>query len=80
MYKPTPRFNDHGSSCKGHANAMLDSEMTTREERDLMIRAINNYVPDENNSQAKGVEHGASGSKVLDTDTRAGSEVRPVQI
>jgi len=43
--KPIPRFNDHGATCKGHANWMLDSELKTQEERDILISAIDNYLP-----------------------------------
>ncbi len=43
-YKPVPRLNDHGSGCKGHCNWMLDCEFKTREERDIMISALDNYI------------------------------------
>lgn len=43
-YKPIPRFNDHGSSCKGHSNSMLDCEYTKKAERDLMVNVIDNYL------------------------------------
>ncbi len=43
-YKAVPRFNDHGSSCKGHANSMLDCEYTKKEERELLIAIIDNYT------------------------------------
>ena len=42
IYKPIPRFNDHGS-CKGHANTMLDMTYETQEERDLLDRVIEHY-------------------------------------
>lgn len=44
QYKPIPRFNDHGASCKGHANAMLDCEYTKQEERDLLKDIIDRYL------------------------------------
>lgn len=44
-YKLVPSFNDHGSSCKGHANWMLDCDMTKKEEREIMVTAIDNYLP-----------------------------------
>jgi len=44
--KAIPRFNDHGSACKGHANYMLDCEYTKQEERDLLIGIIDNYLKD----------------------------------
>jgi len=43
-YTPIPRYNNHGPGCSNHQNWMLDSEMTTREERDCMIRALDNYT------------------------------------
>jgi hypothetical protein len=43
-YKPIPRFNDHGSACKGHANAMLDCEYTKQEERDLLSNVLTHYI------------------------------------
>lgn len=42
--KPIPRFNDHGPTCKGHGNWMLDCEFTRQEDRDLMIRIIDNAI------------------------------------
>lgn len=44
-YSPIPRFNDHGSGCKGHANWMLDCEFTKKDERDTLIMALDNYLP-----------------------------------
>lgn len=46
-FEPIPPFNDHGSSCKGHANWMLDSTLETEEERSVLIKAIDNYLPKE---------------------------------
>lgn len=46
-YKPIPKFNDH-TNCKGHANWMLDSELETQEDRDILISAIDNYLPNKN--------------------------------
>lgn len=43
-YPPIPRFNDHGSTCKGHANWMLDCEYTKQEERDLLVSVLDNYI------------------------------------
>lgn len=43
-YKPILKFNDH-VNCKGHGNWMLDSELDTREDRDILISAIDNYLP-----------------------------------
>jgi hypothetical protein len=41
---PIPGFKDH-SNCQGHANWMLDCTFTTQEERDILIAAIDNYLP-----------------------------------
>ena len=43
-YKPIPRFNDHGATCKGHQNHMLDCEYTTKEDRDNLARVIDKYL------------------------------------
>ena len=43
-YKPVPRFNDHGATCKGHQNWMLDCEYTNKEDREALIKAIDNYL------------------------------------
>lgn len=42
-YKPIPSFNDH-QNCKGHANWMLDCTFTKEEERELMIKSLDNYI------------------------------------
>lgn len=39
-YKSFPRFNDHVSSCKGHANFMMDCEFEKEEDRSLMISVL----------------------------------------
>lgn len=44
MFKPIERFNDHGSTCKGHANHMLDCDYTEKEDRDLMVTILDNYI------------------------------------
>jgi len=44
IYKQTPRFNDHGSSCKGHSNALLDCTFETQDEVDLLVKILDNYV------------------------------------
>lgn len=50
-YKPIPRFNDHGSGCKGHGNFMLDSTLETEADRQAVIRALDNRISkDETNS------------------------------
>lgn len=46
-YKPTPRFNDHGGTCKGHANYMLDCEYTEKKDRDLLSGVLSHYISDE---------------------------------
>lgn len=48
-YPPCPKFNDHGSSCKGHSNAVLDCTFETKEEVDLLKKIIGNYIDTEEN-------------------------------
>jgi len=43
-FEPIPRFNDHGAGCKGHLNWMLDCTMEKQEEREIMIKSIENYI------------------------------------
>ncbi len=42
-FKP---FNDH-SNCKGHANFMLDSNLEKDIDREVVIKAVENYVKKE---------------------------------
>ena len=42
--KPIPKFRPHGAECKNCGNWMLDCEYTRQEERDNLIRCINNYL------------------------------------
>lgn len=44
LLKKVPRFNDHGSACHGHQNWMLDCEFERQSERDVLARAIDNYL------------------------------------
>ena len=44
MKKPIPRFNDHGANCKGHQNWMLDNTFENQEDRDILIKAIDNAL------------------------------------
>lgn len=47
--KSYPKLIPNGCEhCKGHANWMLDDPLDTREARDLVIKAIDNYLPHEN--------------------------------
>lgn len=46
-HKKFAPFNDHGSACKGHGNFMLDSSLESEEDREVLIRAIGNYLPEE---------------------------------
>jgi len=39
-----PRFNDHGSSCSGHANEMLDCTYEKQEDRNRIIKCLDNYI------------------------------------
>lgn len=42
--KPIPRFNDHGANCKGHGNWMLDCTYEKQEDRDNLIKVLDNYI------------------------------------
>lgn len=39
-FKAIPRFNNHGATCKGHSNFMLDCEFISKNDRESMIKAI----------------------------------------
>ena len=41
------KFNDHGSSCKGHKNFMLDCTYEDQKDRDLLTKVIGNHVDEE---------------------------------
>lgn len=43
-FEPVPRFNDHGIGCKGHNNYMLDCEYTTKDERNQLLKVLDNYI------------------------------------
>ena len=43
-YPKVPAFNNCPLTCKGHANYMLDNEFETKEDRDLLVRVIDNYL------------------------------------
>lgn len=43
-HKSFPPFNDHGASCKGHSNHMLDSTMENEEDREAFIRVLDKYI------------------------------------
>lgn len=43
IYEPIAPFKDH-QNCKGHGNYMLDCTFETREERDMMIRVLDNHI------------------------------------
>ncbi len=42
-FKPIPSFNPH-TNCKGHGMSFLECEYTKQEERDLLVRIIDNYL------------------------------------
>jgi len=42
-YEPIPAFNDH-KNCQGHSNFMLSCEFTKKEERDLLVKVLENYI------------------------------------
>ena len=43
MNPPIPKFNDH-SNCQGHANYILDCEYTKKDDIDLIIKVLDNYI------------------------------------
>jgi hypothetical protein len=43
-YKRIEPLNDHGQSCKGHGNFMLDSTLETESDRNVVIHAVENYI------------------------------------
>lgn len=43
QYEKIPAFNDH-INCKGHGNYMLDCEYTTKDDRDLLVKCLENYI------------------------------------
>lgn len=43
LLSPIPKFVDH-KNCKGHQNWMLDCEFTKQEDRDTLIRALENHI------------------------------------
>ena len=45
-YKPIKPFNDH-QNCRGHANFMLDSTLESEADRQIVIQAVENYIPKE---------------------------------
>ena len=42
--KSYPRFNDHGKDCQKHANWMLDCEFISKEDRDILVKALENAM------------------------------------
>ena len=42
--KTYPRFNDHGSTCKGHANWMLDVDYSNPTDRDTLIKVLDKQI------------------------------------
>lgn len=44
MRKAIPRFNDHGSGCKGHANAVLDCTFEKDEECATLSNILDHYL------------------------------------
>lgn len=51
--EPVPYHNEHGQggyqthSCKGHSNYLTACTYETQEERDDLLKILNNYWPDE---------------------------------
>jgi len=43
--KSYPPFKDH-SNCQGHANFMLDSKLETEQDRQAVLKAVENYIED----------------------------------
>ena len=50
MFTPIPKFNDH-VNCKGHANHMLDCTYETQIERDILLKVLNDYLKNNNETQ-----------------------------
>ena len=46
-YNKIPTFNDH-PNCKGHGNYMLDCEYTTKDEREQLLKVLDNYIDEKN--------------------------------
>jgi hypothetical protein len=46
-----PKFNDHGSNCKGHANYMLDCEYENQEDRELLVKVLDNYIDEDTTTE-----------------------------
>ena len=42
--KSYPRLNNHGAECKGHSVWMLDNTFEDREDRDILIKALDNAI------------------------------------
>ena len=51
-FKPVPRFNDHGSTCKGHANHMLDCTYEKKEDRERLVSILDRII-EENEEKLK---------------------------
>ncbi len=43
MKETYPRFNPHGAECKGHGIYMLDIDYSEQQERDLLVKVLENY-------------------------------------
>lgn len=46
-FESIPRFNDHGSTCSGHGNYVLDCEYKIKDQRDLLVKVLDNYIENE---------------------------------
>ena len=45
-----PYHNEHGATCRGHSNYLTACTYETQEERDDLLKILNNYWPDEANN------------------------------
>ena len=46
-YEKVPSFNPH-SNCQGHGIYVLDCEYEDKEDRELLVRCLDNYIVNEN--------------------------------
>lgn len=50
--KPIPRFvEDSHKGCKGHSVYFLDTTYETQDERNLLLRVLDNYYPNEKDTE-----------------------------
>jgi hypothetical protein len=50
-------FNEHGSACKGHSNSLTACTFEAQQDRDLLVKCLDNYYPDETHSYPLTTKH-----------------------